>query len=580
MHRFRAGWIAAALTCFLAFPVQAGQHKPLSHKKRTVVPVDTLFIHGKVITADERFSIRSVVAVRDGRIVAVGGPLLARNFRARQVIDLHGRVLMPGFNDTHVHLIAQEPRAIDVGHARSIAQVQAMLAAKARALGPGEWITGSGWDEAQFAEKRNLSRGDLDAAAPDNPVALVRAGAHSVAGNSRAFALAKITPSTPEPERGLIERDAHGQPTGIIRERTDLLLSLVPPTPPEVMRPLWDKALRDLLPLGITSLGEALSFIDDEPVGQGGSGKPGNRHTWRDFRAIYAKDGENLPRATIYISYPGAERLKQFPHHTGYGDDRLKLGPIGEFPAVDGGFTGPTAWTSADYKGLPGFRGAAMTRGEELEAMIRDARDRGWQLGIHAIGDAAITELGRAYSKVLDEKPMADHRWFAAHYTMLPPPETLRLFAGHKVWAAIQPNFLYNLEGRYNQTLDGARLEHINPTASLIRAGIPTVLGSDNLPIGPMVGLYAAITRKGPSGHVYAADEAISRAQAITLYTAKAAWLTRDERKKGSIEKGKLADMIVLDADILTIPAEQILTTRVDMTMVGGRVVFDRQSAP
>ncbi|KAG5729009.1 hypothetical protein E4T56_gene444, partial [Termitomyces sp. T112] len=118
-------------------------------------------------------------------------------------------------------------------------------------------------------------------------------------------------------------------------------------------------------------------------------------------------------------------------------------------------------------------------------------------------------------------------------------------------------------------TLDGARLEHINPTASLIRAGIPTVLGSDNLPIGPMVGLYAAITRKGPSGHVYAADEAISRAQAITLYTAKAAWLTRDERKKGSIEKGKLADMIVLDADILTIPAEQILTTRVDMTMAG-----------
>jgi predicted amidohydrolase YtcJ len=545
-------------------------------------PADMILFNGKVVTVDKASSIRSAVAVKDGKILAVGGAELLKAYTAPQTIDLHGQMLMPGFIDTHLHLYGLSHRAIEPDKAKSIAEIKAMVAAKAKALGPGEWIVGYGWDEALLAEHRNLSRADLDEAAPDNPVALTRAGAHSVVGNSKAFALAGITAKTPDPERGLIERDAKGEPSGVIRERSDLLLNLVPNDTSEQMRPSWLASLKALLPLGITSFMEAFSNIDDEPVGKGGRGPndskspPIGLHSWNDFKIIYAAHGAELPRITLYIGYPGAERLKAFPYHTGYGDDRIKLGPIGETP-YDGGFTGPTAFTKEDYKGMPGFRGRAMMTPESARAMVETSAALGWQLGIHAIGDAAIEATAGAYDSVLKEHPKKDHRWFLSHFTMIPSVATMDMMAKDGIAAAAQPNFLYNLEGRYEQTLDGYRLQHINPLASPIKHGIHLAFGSDNLPIGPLVGFYAAVTRKGPDGKVFGADEAVSRADAIRLYTRDAAYLAWDEKKKGSIEPGKFADMIVLDHDLLTVPEDQILTTKVTTTIVGGKIVYQRQ---
>jgi len=553
-----AGWGVAALLCGVVY---AGE------------PVDLLLFNGKVVTVDSKFSIRSAVAVKDGRIVAVGGPELAKRYTPVSSIDLKGRMLMPGFIDTHLHLKGLSHRDIDPSRARSIKELQAMVAAKARELGPGEWVTGYGWDEAALAEKRNPTRADLDQAAPDNPVVLVRAGAHSAVGNSRAFSLAHITAATPNPEGGLIEHDAAGNPGGIIRERTYLLLDLVPPDTPAQMRPSYIQSLKSLLGLGITSFMEAFTAIDDEPPDQGGIKGPPSFHTWREFQSIYAELGPELPRMTAYIAYPGAARLKAFPHHTGYGDDRLKLGPIGENP-YDGGFTGPTALTKEDYKGMPGFRGKALMTPEQAQEMVHTAASLGWQLGIHAIGDAAIETMTGIYDKELAAHPRQDHRWFLAHLTMIPSVATMQTLARDHVYAAVQPNFLYNLEGRYEQTLDGYRLQHINPVATPLHYGVQLAFGSDNLPIGPLVGLYAAITRKGSDGRVFGADEAVSRAEAIRLYTRDAAYLAWDEHKKGSIEPGKFADLIVLDHDLLTVPASEILKTRVDLTIVGGKVVY------
>lgn len=536
-------------------------------------PVDLLLYNGKVVTVDSKFSVRSAVAIKDGRILAVGGPELANRYAATDSIDLKGRMLMPGFIDTHLHLIGLSPRGIEPAKAHSIKDIQAMLAAKARELGPGEWITGYGWDEAQLSEKRNLTRADLDQAAPDNPVVLVRAGSHSAVGNTRAFALAQITAATPNPEGGLIERDASGNPTGIIRERTQLLLGLVPPDRPEQMRASYIQSLKSLLALGITSFMEAFTSIDDEPLDQGGKEGPPSFHTWREFQSIYGEWGPSLPRMTAYIAYPGAERLKAFAHYTGYGDDRLKLGPIGENP-YDGGFTGPTALTKEDYKGMPGFRGRALMTPEQAAEMVHTSASLGWQLGIHAIGDAAIETMTGIYDKELKANPKQDHRWFLAHLTMIPSVSTMQTLARDHIYAAVQPNFLYNLEGRYQQTLDGYRLEHINPVATPLHYGVKLAFGSDNLPIGPLVGLYAAITRKGPDGQVFGSQEAVSRERAIQLYTRDAAYLAWDEHKKGSIEAGKFADLIVLDHDLLTVPAEQILQTKVALTLVGGKVVY------
>lgn len=542
---------------------------------------DMLLFNGQVVTMDPDHPDASAVAVKDGRILAVGGAELTSLYEAPERIDLKGRMLMPGFIDTHIHVIGQPRRAVNLIDATSIAEVQALVRAKAKELGPGEWVTGYGWDEAKFAEKRNLLRGDLDAAAPKNPVVLTRAGAHSAVGNSLALKLAKIDRNTPDPEHGLIEKDARGEPNGIIRERTDLYGLLVPPPTDAEMQASTLASLKALLPLGITSIMEALSTIDDEPIGKGGIAKslmPG-RHSYRQFREIYAREGAHLPRATLYIHYPGAERLKQFPYHTGYGDDRLKLGPIGEGSFADGGFTGPTAWTLEDYKGLPGFRGRALTSPEDLLAMTRTARDLGWQMGIHSIGDAAIQALVGAYTQALDEKPTKDARWFTSHLTMLPPKATLSLMASHGIWGSAQPNFLYNLEGRYEQTLDGERLQHINPVGTPLRWGVHIAFGSDNLPIGPLYGLYVAVTRKGQSGTVFGADEAVSRYEALRAYTQDAAWLAWDEKKKGSLTPGKFADMIVVDHNLLTVPDDEILKTKVDMTIIDGKLLYRRSIA-
>lgn len=539
---------------------------------------DLLLVNGTVVTMDPDRPNATSVAVRDGKILAVGGPELATGYTAAETVDLKGRMLMPGFIDTHVHIIGQSRRSVPLAGARSIKEAQALVRAKAKELGPGQWIIGYGWDEAKFAEKRNLVSTDLDAAAPKNPVALTRAGQHSIVGNSLAMKLAGITRATPKPDRGVIEHDANGQPNGIIRERSDLYLKLVPQPTAEEMKPSYTAALKALLPLGITSIMEALGTIDDEPIGKGGvpEGEWRNVHTYKQFREIYASDGESLPRAALYIVYPGAERLKQFPYRTGHGDDRLKLGPIGEAPGADGGFTGPTAWTLEDYKGMPGFRGQAALKPEEMDELVRTSRDLGWQLGIHAIGDAAIARLIDSYAAALEEKPMKDHRWFSSHLTMLPPMATLDKMASHGIWGAAQPNFLYNLEGRYNQTLDGARLQHINPLGTPLRHGVRMVLGSDNLPIGPLYGFYVAVTRKGESGAVYGPDEAVSRYEALRAYTQDAAYLTWDEAKKGSLTPGKFADMIVVDRNLLTVPEDEILKANVDMTIIGGKTVFKR----
>ncbi|WP_420383793.1 amidohydrolase [Novosphingobium sp.] len=550
--------------------------------------VDLILHDGKVLTVDAAFSVQSAVAVKKGRIVATGGENLLDRYSAGQVIDLHGRTLMPGFIDAHLHPIPVGPSDINPLVAHSITEIQDMLRKKAAELGPGKWITGYGWQEAALAEKRNLTRADLDAAAPDNPVLLVRAGAHSAVASTLALKLAGVDRTTPDPKGGLIEHDAKGEPGGIIRERQDIVARVIP-------RPAWGemkapmiKTLKGFLALGITSFHDASGKIDDEPVGQGGvaADAPGaeiapGEMTFARARALYAEMGDQLPRVTLYISYPGAERLKSFPHHTGYGDDRVRLGAIGE-NLVDGGFTGPTAWMLVDYKGQPGFRGKGRYTDAELQEMVDTSNRLGWQMGLHCIGDAAIVQTINAYAKSLETIPDPNHapddrRWFTDHFTIMPPEATMATMARDHIWIAQQPNFLYNLENRYVALLDDWRLAHNNSIATPAhKFGIFVAFSSDNLPVGPLVGLYAAITRKGPSGAVHGAEEAVSRPEAIRMYTANGAYLSREEHEKGTIEAGKLADMIVLSFDPLNADPQAFLDGHVDMTYVGGKQVYAR----
>jgi predicted amidohydrolase YtcJ len=543
-------------------------------------PADMVLFNGKVLTVDDAFSIHRALAIRDGKIVAVGGDEVARQYEAPVRVDLKGRTLMPGFMDNHLHPGSTSPRSIDLRKVRSIVEIQSLVRTKAAQLGPGEWISGYGWAESNLAERRNVVRADLDAAAPANPVALSRAGGHSIVGNTLALKAAGITRDTADPLRGVIERDAKGEPNGIIRERVDLYAKLIPKDSPEALRPGYVAGLKALTQVGLTSIVIAAASIGDEVKETLRPEQPEFPLTFKQLRSIYAEHGEQLPRAAVQIGYPGAEALAAYPHKTGYGDDRLRLGAIGEAPAVDGGFSGPTAWTSRPYKGKPGFYGQAFFADEaDLQRLADDVAKNGWQLGLHAIGDAAINMAAKVYAQALRKHPKADHRWYLSHFTMLPTDATLDLMAREKIFAAAQPNFLYTLEERYQQTLEGADLQHNNPVAVPLKRGVFVTFGSDNLPIDPRVGLYAAVSRKGMSGAQYGPEEAVSIQEAIRLYTAHPPYLTWEEKKKGTLEVGKLADMIVLDSDPLTIEPKKLLTLNVDMTIIGGKIVFERKQA-
>ena len=345
---------------------------------------------------------------------------LRNRYTAARSIDLKGRTVLPGFFDTHIHLGGHSRRYIDFRETKSLAELQQQVREKAKELAPGEWITGGDWNEYHFAEKRKPVRGDLDAAAPNNPVVLTRAGAHSAVGNSKALGMADINKATPDPDRGIIEKDAERQPNGVIRERIDLYTRLVPADKPQEVRESLFEDVREQLKLGITSVIEAGATIEPEVVG-----------SYAEWELLYEKHGAELPRASIQIAYPseagnakaGAAKLKEWGRKTGDGNERLRVGSIGEMFA-DGGFTGPTAWSLVDYKGQPGFRGRAFFTPEQIHANIEEGHKLGWQFGIHAIGDAAIAMTVDA-STVLQDYPRKDHRHYLCHFTVLPPERTL-----------------------------------------------------------------------------------------------------------------------------------------------------------
>jgi len=517
---------------------------------------DTIFYNGKIVTLDQQLSIASTVVVDDGRIIAVGDDDVADGYDAATAVDLGGKLAMPGFIDSHTHIRGRPQRYIDLTKTRSIEELRGQVSDKARELGPGEWITGYGWSEDVMAELRRPLRRDLDDAAPENPVLLTRAGGHSAVANSLALELAEVNLDTPQPESGVIERGDDGELNGVIRERQDIVSKLIPEATYAEVRESLIGILREQLSLGITSLVHATGSLE----------------AYAEWEHVYGLHRGSLPRAAIQVFWEGPEAMSAFGRRTGDGDDHLRLGPIKIF--VDGGFTGPAAFTKEPYKGESEYRGKLSLTPEELRRIIREAHAANWQLGIHAIGDAAIELTIDELAAALDELPRSNHRHYLNHFTVMPSGEAMDKMAEYDIAITQQPNFTYTLDGRYSEYLDGDRLQHNNPLRTPMDHGIHVAISSDILPIGPMVGIYAAVTRKGMSGNVYGAEEALTVMEALRGYTLYGAYLTFEEDEKGSLEPGKLADMIVLDQDILTIDPDHIMDIRVEQTWLGGKLVY------
>ena len=521
--------------------------------------VDLILTNGKVLTVDSEFSIRNTVVIDDGLIIETGDTGLTQKYKSQKIVDLEGKVLMPGFNDSHTHIRGRPQRYIELGKVTSILEIQELISNKIAAIGEGEWITGYGWSEDELDEGRRPVRRDLDVAAPNNPVILTRAGGHSAVSNSMALDLSGVSLATPQPEGGVIERGEDGELNGIIRERQELVGRLVPDSTYAELIASLEINLNDLLKLGITSITDA-------------SKPPSQFAMWEE---LYKTAKLPLPRSQVQFQWFDVQGINEVKARVGEGTDFLKIGPIKVF--ADGGFTGPAAYTLEPYRNQGEYRGYLNMPPRELAAHLKEIHDAGWQMGIHAIGDAAIVMVVNILADALEDNPRQDHRHYLNHFSMRPPELTMELMAEHQIHITQQPNFTYTLEGRYVDNLDGWRLQHNNPLRSPMDYGLKVAISSDILPIGPMVGIYAAVTRKGMTGTIYGADEAITREEAIRAYTETGAYLNFEEDFKGTLEPGKFADMIVLSDDILTIADEEIMNIEVLSTYVDGELVYFKE---
>ena len=575
LRRALGVWIALALLILEATTVAA----------TASYPPEVVYHNGRVLTLDARGSIVEAVAVRDGRIIAVGTDTEVLGLAADHtpLVDLGGLTTLPGFYDNHIH-IGGQVQAWQGGLVPAVAEwtrgtgtLDRLLEALRRRVAEvpvGEWIQG-GLTRPDWPNDKVPSRWQLDEVAPHHPVVLTR-GPHTLILNSLALRLAGITEATPDPEGGWIIRDRQGVPSGRILESARRLVTPLLPASPAVDEKTalarLRRQLQQLLELGITSVN--IAGVRPEGI--------------RRVQELYELWGEELPRATLqirlrrgYDTYDDPEEgirrslreLEALGFRTGFGNERLKLGAIKM--SIDGGLSAPVFWSTAPYEGRPGFHGAVRIPASTFYPVAKRAHDLGWQLGIHTMGDAAVDMVVEQLERILERAPRADHRHYLHHVAVLPSPRTLQRIASLGILVASQPSFTVGLGAFAVEALEAEREQTQNPTRTLLDHGIRMSYGSDSAPYGPMIGIWSAVTRRGWQGKVYGAGEAVSVEQALRLYTLGSAYMTFDERVKGTLELGKLADMVVLGEDPMTVDPERIRNIRIAKTIIGGRQVFD-----
>ena len=533
---------------------------------------DLVLEHGHIVTMDGARRIVDTMAVRDGKILALGNSQADCASSRTQLIDLHGRTVLPGLIDVHTHAMEWVKSIlrgeIEAGYpaVHSIAEITEAVARRAGSIPQGQWIIGSGWDDAKLAEHRYVTRQDLDAVAPNDPVYLKHVSGHLGVANSAALKLANITKASRDPEGGVIERDASGEPTGILKDTAmSLVGTLVPPDPPDINVRAAKVVSEKAAEVGLTTIHD-IYISSDEIRGY----QEAHDRGWLKVRV------QMSPRIG---SIADAEKLAQMGVHTGFGDEVLKFGAAKMF--ADGGMG---ARTIAIYPpgviGEPRNVGVLRWTPADMQKAHQVAAAAGWQLETHAIGDRAIDEVLDSYAAVIQHLALKDHRFRIVHAGISTPAVQKRL-RDLNVVVDGNPPFVYWI-GSWFAKYGPERVRWAYPAKSYLENGIAEAAGSDVpvTPISPWWGVWSAVVRREmQSGEILAPEERISIEQALTLYTRNGAYAGFEENSKGSLEAGKLADFIVIDRDPLVVPSDEIKDVKVLQTFVGGRVVYDQDSA-
>jgi len=508
---------------------------------------DLVLYNANVLTVNRSWPVAEVVAVKDGRIVWVGGKAGLDRFEGRR-IDCEGRTVAPGFNDAHLHIFAYASALLSVdcspASVSSISDIQARIRQQAERTPPGTWIKAAGYNDFYLAERRHPTRHDLDIAAPHHPVKLSHRSQHACVLNSLGLSLAGISIETPEPPGGLIDREPEtGEPSGLLFGMNSYISdNVIPPLSEQELNEGIKLANRSFLSLGITS-------VQDATASNGFA-------EWQTLKRL--KDsGELVPEVCMMFSMDSLDDFRERGMGAGFSNMGLRLGMVKL--AVDEA------------------RGELNPSQEELNQAVIRAHEAGFQVAIHAIEENTVEAAATALEYCRSRFPEASRRHRVEHCSEC-PPELLRRLSKADAVVVTQPAFIYYSGERYSQTVPERQLPWLYRIRSFLESGLRPAASSD-CPVvtpDPLVGIYAAATRRSENGQVLSPEEAVTPMQALEMYTLGGAYASFEEGLKGSIEIGKVADLVILSADPAAVPPEEIKEIRVEKTIIDGRVVWER----
>ena len=533
-----------------------------------------LYLNGAIYTMDAGQPRAQAMAIDSlsGRILAVGSNDEVRRLgdRNAELVDLHGKTVLPGFIDAHIHLVSLAYRSyyIDAEGCAGEDEVAALVRARAAQTPAGRWILGGQWDKNLWPGQHFPTRASLDSAAPQHPVALWSKDGHVLWVNSLALQRASITVATPQPANGAILRDSDGSPTGILEEQgaTSLIYDVIDRHDPVLTRHLVEAKLKEVQRAGITTIHE---IEDDE--------------AFRLFQQLRDEDALGV-RVEMILPRRVLPELRAVGVRAGFGDDLLRLGGIKIF--ADGTLGSQTAAMLDGFEGDPGNRGILAIPEQEMDEAVSMAAEMGISIAIHAIGDraarAALNSIELAQRRLADSPGSLDQRYRRLRYRLehvqLIAPQDLERMQRLGVVASVQP-FHAVADRDIAERYWGKRHRRAYAYRTMHDMGIPLALGSD-APVetfDPLRILYAATMRNTPETRQrppWLPDQSLPLARALWGYTLGAAYAGAEEDSKGSLSVGKLGDAVVLREDILSVPAEKMPENGVQATILGGEVVY------
>ena len=555
----------AVALCLLASACSPGPESASPSRNVTLA-----ILNARVWTGDRAAPWAEAIAVSGEQIAAVGTNDEVRTVSAGVTpIDARGRLIVPGFIDTHVHFVEGGFRlaSVQLRDAKTREEFASRIAAFAATVPAGTWISGGDWDHSLWGGELP-ARDWIDAVTPNHPVWVNRLDGHMALANGAALKAAGVTRGTPDVTGGEIVRRAGGEPTGLLKDNAMALVDKVVPPPTDEMR---DRALRAAMSYvaqqGVTTVHNMGSWEDLATLARA---RQANALTTRVYGIVPLSDWQRLADAVARKEYGGPD---------GRGDAWLRVGGLKGF--VDGSLGSHTAAFHQPFDDAPQDRGLLVNTPEDLHRWIDGADGAGLQVMVHAIGDRANGLLLDIFERVIRKNGGRDRRLRIEHAQHLAPADIAR-YSRLGVIASMQPYHAID-DGRWAEAYIGERIRTTYAFRSLIDAGVRVVFGSDWFvaPPTPLEGIYAAATRRtlddrNPDGWV--PEQKISVEEALRAYTAHAAYASFDEARKGVIAPGRLADFVMLDRDIFDIPPEEIRTVKVVTTFAGGRPVFDASS--